>query len=73
MVKTRTILKWELNTHDNFVNLGAEDFFVGDVTVKYIQCESSIQNICSATECIKLICSYNAGSLEGNAHMVSSL
>ena len=29
MVKTRTTRKWELNTGDNFVNLGIEDFFVG--------------------------------------------
>ena len=29
MVKARTIKKWQLNTCDNFVNLGAQDFFVG--------------------------------------------
>ena len=29
VAKTKTIRKWELNTSDNFMNLRAEDFFVG--------------------------------------------
>ena len=29
VVKTKTIVKWELNTCNRFVILGAEDFFVG--------------------------------------------
>ena len=29
VAKTKTIRRWELNTSDNFMNLRAENFFVG--------------------------------------------
>ena len=33
VTKTKTVRKWELNTSNNFMNLRAEDAFVGRCTI----------------------------------------
>ena len=69
MVKTRTIRKWELNTCDNFVNLGAEDFFVGRRRSKIYTMWKFCQKYIQYSGAIYTINMWlYAGSFEGNAY-----